>query len=80
MYQDDESERWYINQADIAAIDKLVVILGDPGLGKTILAQVLGALSDLICFVHPRFHAWLDPRRWSPEMEAATHGESATRE
>ena len=43
-YEDDNRERRHIGQADIAAIDKPVVILGDPGLGKTILAQALGAL------------------------------------
>ena len=46
-YEDDERERRYIDQADIAAIDKPVVILGDPGLGKTVLAQALGALPGL---------------------------------
>ncbi len=46
-YEYDERERRYIGQADIAAIDKPVVILGDPGLGKTVLAQALGALPGL---------------------------------
>ncbi|MDD9983412.1 MAG: hypothetical protein OXU81_19000, partial [Gammaproteobacteria bacterium] len=46
-YEDDEREWQYIDQANIAAIDKPVVILGDPGLGKTVLAQALGALHGL---------------------------------
>ena len=42
VYEDEDRQRKCIGQADIEAIDEPVVILGDPGLGKTVLAQTLG--------------------------------------
>ena len=44
VYEDDYRQRQCIGQSDIEAIDDPVVILGDPGLGKTVLAQALGSL------------------------------------
>ena len=41
-YEDDLQERRIIGQEDIAAIVEPVVILGDPGQGKSVLAQTLG--------------------------------------
>ena len=41
-YEDDRRHRRVIGQEDVAAIVEPVVILGDPGLGKSFLAQSLG--------------------------------------
>ena len=62
-YEDDERKRRSIGQADIAAIDKPVVILGDPGLGKTVLAQALGALPGLTYCRASKFSRAASPRR-----------------
>ena len=42
-YEDDRQLRRVVGQADIGAIVEPVVILGDPGLGKSVLAQSLEA-------------------------------------
>ena len=42
-YEDDHQHRRIIGQEDIAAIVEPIVILGDPGLGKSVLAQSLEA-------------------------------------
>ena len=47
VYEDEDRQRQCIGQADIEAIDEPVVILGDPGLGKTVLAQTLGGRPGL---------------------------------
>ena len=41
-YWDDRQQRRIIGQEDIAAIVEPVVILGDPGTGKSVLAQTPG--------------------------------------
>ena len=46
-YEDREGERKTIGQAEIADIQNPVVILGDPGLGKTVLTQSLGDLPGM---------------------------------
>ena len=42
IYDDAQKERKVIGQDQIAAITEPVVILGDPGLGKSVLTQMLG--------------------------------------
>ena len=46
-YEDDHEQRRVIGQEDIAAIVEPVVILGDPGLGKSFLAQSLEAQPNM---------------------------------
>ena len=41
-YEDDRGQRWFVGQEDIATIAAPIVILGDPGMGKTVLARTLG--------------------------------------
>ena len=41
-YEDDRGQRRFVGQEDIATIAAPVVILGDPGMGKTVLARTLG--------------------------------------
>ena len=43
-YDDSEGARRVVGQDDIESIDVPVVILGDPGLGKSVLAEQLGEL------------------------------------
>lgn len=47
VYEDDHRQRRCIGQSDIEAFAEPVVILGDPGLGKTVLAQTLGGRPGL---------------------------------
>ena len=42
VYEDSKKERKVIGQDEIAVIAAPVVILGDPGLGKSVLTQMLG--------------------------------------
>ncbi len=46
-YEDAQQERKVISQDEIAAIIEPVVILGDPGLGKSVLTQTLGERSGM---------------------------------
>ena len=46
-YDDDRQQLRVIGQEDIAAIDHPIVILGDPGMGKSVLAQSLGERPDM---------------------------------
>ena len=46
-YQDEGQQWQFIEQHDIAGIAKPVVILGGPGMGKTILTKWLGTLPGM---------------------------------
>ena len=46
-YEDDHQHRRVIGQENVAAIVEPVVILGDPGLGKSFLARSLGAQPNM---------------------------------
>ena len=46
-YEDDHRHRRVVGQEEIAAIVQPVVILGDPGLGKSFLAQSLGVQPNM---------------------------------
>ena len=46
-YQDDDQHWHVIGQGEIAAIARPVVILGDPGMGKSVLTQSLGDLPNM---------------------------------
>ena len=46
-YEDSKCERRFISQDDVASISAPVVILGNPGLGKTELTKFLGTRSDM---------------------------------
>ena len=54
-YEDDHQHRRIIGQEDIAAIVEPIVILGDPGLGKSVLAQSLEAQPNKKYPDYPRF-------------------------
>ena len=41
-YKDDRGQRRFVGQDEVAAIAAPIVILGDPGMGKTVLARTLG--------------------------------------
>ena len=41
-YEDDSGQRRFVGQEDVTTIAAPIVILGDPGMGKTVLARTLG--------------------------------------
>ena len=41
-YEDDRGQRRFVGQEDVTTIAAPIVILGDPGMGKTVLARTLG--------------------------------------
>ena len=47
-YQDGKGDRRIIGEDEIAAFSGPVVILGDPGMGKTILTKMLGAQPNMV--------------------------------
>ena len=47
IYEDGQAGRKTVRQDEIPAFARPVVILGDPGLGKTVLTQALGDLPDM---------------------------------
>ena len=54
-YQDEQQQRLFIDQDDITGIAAPVVILGDPGMGKTILTEWLGTLPGMTYCVAGKF-------------------------
>lgn len=54
-FEDDRGQRRFVGQEDIATIAAPIVILGDPGMGKTVLARTLGNQPGMSYFRAGRF-------------------------
>ncbi|MDE0347215.1 MAG: hypothetical protein OXI66_15760, partial [Boseongicola sp.] len=59
---DVQGETKRIRQDEVAAIPQPIVILGDPGLGKTELAEALGSQPGLVCVQAGSFTRGAQPR------------------
>ena len=61
-YEDDQQSRRFIGEEEIAALPGPLVILGDPGLGKTVLTEGLGGQQDMTYCPAGTFVRASDPR------------------
>ena len=61
-YEDDQQSRRLIGEEEIAALPGPLVILGDPGLGKTVLTEGLGDQQDMTYCPAGTFVRASDPR------------------
>ena len=61
-YEEGEQQRTILDERDIASLAQPVVILGDPGIGKSVLAKRLGELPGMKYVRASRFVSHDDPR------------------